>query len=305
MMDCTTASWYPERRKRSDPQDMSGSPKAESFLLTRRFWALHSQELVVIDKICSRNKSENKRIPDPHRSSHHDTAKLHLGFRPPPNPIMLLTARDQMVHIPRIHQARPRLLHIRDPSQAHARLQLILQHPAQMLHALLPVAQTVQERPTDPHGRGPERERLQHVRPPRDAAVDVDFAPAEHVGAHAVQLQQRQQRRLRRVERAAAVIREHDALDAEADGSLRVRGALDALDDDGQAGRLLDPGDVGPAQRFVDVLPHEPAHAAAFLVVGSDGTADGGGYVVGRDALVCFALAGDVGVDGDEDGFDA
>lgn len=68
MMDCTTASWHPERRKRSDPQDMSGSPKAESLLLTRRFWALRSQELVVVDRVClidvvSRNKSEKQTNP--------------------------------------------------------------------------------------------------------------------------------------------------------------------------------------------------------------------------------------------------
>ena len=143
---------------------------------------------------------------------------------------MLLTPRDQMIHIPRIHQRRPRLLDVRNPSQAHTRLQLILQNLAQMLHALLPVAKAVQERPADPHGRRPERERLQYVRPPRDAAVDVDFALLEDFGAEAVQFQQREQRRLRRVEGAAAVVREHDALDAVFDGFLRVRGALDSFD---------------------------------------------------------------------------
>ena len=69
---------------------------------------------------------------------------------------------------------------------------------------------------------------------------------------------------------------------------------------------MLDPGDVVPAERLVDVLAHEPAHAAAPFVVGGRGAADGRGDVgVGGDALVRFALAGDVGVDGDEDGFDA
>ena len=102
------------------------------------------------------------------------------------------------------------------------------------------------------------------------------------------------------------MVREHDTLDAVPDRRLRVRGALDPLYDDGQAGRLLDPGDVGPRERLVDVLAHEAAHAAALFVVGGDGAADGGGYVgVGGYALVGFALAGDVGVDGDEDGFGA
>ena len=86
---------------------------------------------------------------------------------------------------------------------------------------------------------------------------------------------------------------------------MRVRGALDPLDDNGQPGGLLDPGNVVPAQGFVDVLAHQPAHAAAFLVVGRYGAADGGRDVFGGDAFVGFAFAGDVRVDGDEDGFDA
>lgn len=210
-----------------------------------------------------------------------------------------------MIHIPRIHQLRPRLFHVRDARQPYTRLQFILQNLAQVLHALLPVAQTVQERPPDPHGRRAERERLEHVGAARDAAVDVDLAPVEDVRADAVQLQQREQGRLGRVEGAPAVVREHDALDAVRERLLRVRGALDALDDDRQPRRRLDPGYVVPAQRLVDVLPHQPAHAAAFLVVGGDGAADGGGDVLGRDAFVRFALPRYVGVDGDEDGFDA
>lgn len=174
-----------------------------------------------------------------------------------------------------------------------------------MLHALLPVAQTVQKRPADPHGRCPERERFQYVSTPRDSTVDVDFTPVEDLGADAVQLQQCKHGRLCRVEGAAAVVREHDALDAVLDRSLRVRGALDPLDDNRQPRRLLDPGDVVPAQRLVDVLPHEPPHPAAFPVVGSHGAADGRGYVLGRDALVRLALPRHVGVDGDEDGLHA
>ena len=128
----------------------------------------------------------------------------------------------------------------------------------------------------------------------------------EDVGADAVEFEQGEDGRLRRVEGPAAVVREHEAPDAVAERLHGVRGALDPLDDDGQAGRLLDPGDVVPAERPVDVLAHQPAHAAALFVVGRHGAADGGGdVVVGGDALVRFALAGDVGVDGDEDGFDA
>lgn len=103
------------------------------------------------------------------------------------------------------------------------------------------------------------------------------------------------------------MVRQHEALDALiSQRRLRVRGALDALDDDGEARRFMDPGDVVPAERLVDVRAHEAAHAAAALVVRGDGAADGGGEGrVGGDALVCFALAGDVRVGGDEDGFDA
>ena len=115
--------------------------------------------------------------------------KLHLRLRPPPNPIMLLTTRHQKIHILRIHHPRPRLLHVRDPRQPHTRLQLILQYLAQVLHALLPVAQTVQERPPDPHSRGPKRERFENIRAARDAAVHVDLAPAEDVRADAVYFQ--------------------------------------------------------------------------------------------------------------------
>ena len=219
---------------------------------------------------------------------------------------MLLTPRHQMVHISRIHQRRPNLIHIRHPSQPHPRLQLVLEDLTQMLHPLLPIAQTVQERAPDPHRRSAQRERLEHVRAPRDAPVDVDLAPGENVRADAVQFQQREQRRLRRVEGAAAVVRQHDALNAVVfDRLLRIRGALDPLDDNGQPGRLPDPGDVVPAQGFVNVLAHQPAHAAALFVVGGHGAADGGGDVFGGDAFVGFALAGDVRVDGDEDGFDA
>lgn len=220
---------------------------------------------------------------------------------------MLLPTRHQIIHIPRIQQVGPRLLHIRDARQPHTRLQLVLQYLTQVLHALPPIAQAVQERPPDAHGRRPERERLEDVRAPRDAAVDVDLAPVEDVRADAVELQEGEEGRLRRVEGAAAVVRQHEARDAVvAERRLRVRGALDALDDDGQAGRLVDPGDVGPGERLVDILAREPAEAAAPLVGGGHGDAEGGGDGrVGGDALVRFALAGDVGVDGDEDGFDA
>ena len=105
---------------------------------------------------------------------------------------MLLTPHHQMIHIPRIHQRRPQPIHIRNPSQPHPRLQLILQDLTQMLHPLLPIAQTVQKRPPDAHRCGAQRERLEHVRTPRDAPVHVDFAPGENVRADAVQFQQRE-----------------------------------------------------------------------------------------------------------------
>ena len=149
---------------------------------------------------------------------------------------------------------------MRDARQPHTRLQLVLQNLTELLDALLPIAQAVQEGPPDPDGRRPERERLEHVRAPRDAAVDVDLAPAEDVRADAVELQEGEEGRLRRVEGAAAVVGQHEARDAVVpERRLRVRGALDPLDDDGQAGRLMDPGDVGPGERLVDVLAREPA----------------------------------------------
>lgn len=103
---------------------------------------------------------------------------------------MLLPPRHQIIHIPRIHQVGPQPLHIRHPNQPHPRLQLILQNPTQVLHALLPIAQTIQERPPDPNSRGAERERLEHVGPARDAPVDEDLASSEDVRADAVELQE-------------------------------------------------------------------------------------------------------------------
>ena len=173
---------------------------------------------------------------------------------------MLLPTRDQIIHIARIHQVGPGLLHVRDARQPHTRLQLVLQDLTELLDALLPIAQAVEEGPPDPDGRGPEGEGLEHVGAPRDAAVDVDLAPAEDVRADAVELQEGEEGGLRRVEGAAAVVGQHEALDAVVpEGRFRVRGALDPLDDDRQAGRLVDPGDVGPGERLVDVLAREPA----------------------------------------------
>ena len=230
----------------------------------------------------------------------------HLRPRSPRNPIMLLGNRHQMIHSPRIHQRRTRHLHVRDPRQPHTRLELILQDPSQMLDPILPIAQTVQKGSPDADGRGAEGERLEHVRTPRDAAVDQDFAPVEDGRVAPVEFEEGEERRNGGVEGATAVVGQDDGAGAVRDGGAGVGRGLHALDDDGEAGRLLDPGDVGPGEGGVDVLAHEAAHAAALAVVGGDGAADGGGERgVGGDAFVRFALAGDVGVDGDEDCFDA
>lgn len=122
--------------------------------------------------------------------------------------------------------------------------------------------------------------------------------------AYLVKFQKRQHRRLRRVQRAAPVVAQQDALGAVLDGPARVRRRLHPLEHDGQAPRHpLDPGQVLPDHRRVDVAAHDAPEPAALRVAGRHGAADARGPDVGArggDALVGLALARHGRVDGEE-----
>lgn len=57
-------------------------------------------------------------------------------------------------------------------------------------HSLLPIRQTVQERPAESYALGAEAHRLDDVRPSSDASIDIHLALLEHVRAELVDLQQ-------------------------------------------------------------------------------------------------------------------
>ena len=102
--------------------------------------------------------------------------------------------------------------------------------------------------PADPHELGPQRQRLADVAPAADAAVVHDVRLVAY-GSHDVL--QRIQRGDRAIDLPARVVAHHDAVDAELDGPLRVRDALDAFKAEGLAAadglpRLDQPGHLVP-----------------------------------------------------------
>jgi hypothetical protein len=60
---------------------------------------------------------------------------------------------DEVVHIPRVHQMRSRILNPRNTAIAHCNPKLILQDVDQLLDALLPIAGCVQKAPPNPDAR--------------------------------------------------------------------------------------------------------------------------------------------------------
>lgn len=87
---------------------------------------------------------------------------------------------------------------------------------------------------------------------------------------------------------------------------LGVLPALHALNDDLPVPDSSEPGKVMPGQVIRDVAAHQPTYPTAALIVRRLGTGHWRGQTLVRlDPLVCLALAGHRGVDGNEDGVDA
>ena len=76
----------------------------------------------------------------------------------------------------------------------------------EILHALGPIVEAVEERPTERHGRGAQADGFQDIGAATDAAVDVDFEGVEDVRRVAVQVEEDQDGGRGGVEVAAAMI---------------------------------------------------------------------------------------------------
>ena len=215
---------------------------------------------------------------------------------------------------------RPRVLEPRDAHIAHRDPQLVLQDLNQVLHALLPVPGRVQETAPDAHARGAQAQTLEDVRAAPDPAVDVDLEPSprpsapppaavavaariplrgrEDLGKAPVALEQDEDGGRAGVEVAAAVVAEHDAVEAVLERQLDVVGRHDALEEQRQRGLAPQPRNVVPAQARVDEVAHDAAETAALLVVlGLVVDHRARERLVGAHALVRFALPGRRGVD--------
>ena len=149
-----------------------------------------------------------------------------------------------------------RLFNVRDATEPHTRLQLILEDLAQVLDALLTIRQGVEEWSSNTHSSRSEAHRLQDVRAPPDSPVDVDFHVLKHVRAEFVAFEQGQNGGLGGVERPASVVGKQDTLATVIERLLGVRSALYPFDDDWQSGSLSDPGYIIPAKSLVEVLAH-------------------------------------------------
>jgi hypothetical protein len=205
---------------------------------------------------------------------------------------------------PRIDQIRAQLSHVATPNQAHIHLHLILQQ----LHGAIDARQAVgthseEKGATDTDAAGAQTQGLDDVGGAAHAAVDVDLdailqaAFAEHghdLGEHL-------DGGAGKVELAAAVVGEDDAVDAGVDGAQHVLDALHALEDDGHARDGEEPGEVGPGEGGVD----EGGDGAGGALGAVDGAAAGGLHVgarVGEFGAHVFLAAAELGgVDGDEE----
>ena len=87
----------------------------------------------------------------------------------------------------------------------------------------------------------------------------------------------------------------------------RIGRRLHALQHNGQTRRRSQPRNIIPIQRRIDIRSHSPAQPAAFRIVlcGSSTHWRKRDVGIGFDAFICFAFAGDGGVDGEEDAFGA
>jgi len=85
----------------------------------------------------------------------------------------------------------------------------------------------------------------------------------------------------------------------------RIRGGLNAFQDQRQSRYALDPRKVVPIESGIDVFSHDSAQPTPFLVVGRDRTTDNGSHVLGGYSLICFAFSRDGCIDRHKDPSDA
>lgn len=164
-------------------------------------------------------------------------------------------AGDVAAQVPGVDERGVELVEARAADEPHAHLQLV----AQELHGAVDAVEAVrghgvEEGAADADAPGAEAQGLEDVGGAADAAVDVDLdlALEAHGAQHRHRLGEDLDAGARELELAAAVVREHDALDAALGGLDDVLDALHALEHDGHLGDGAEPGDVGPGERGVD-----------------------------------------------------
>ena len=154
-----------------------------------------------------------------------------------------------------VEQCGVELIDAGAPDEAHVHLHLVLEQ----LHGAIDARQAVgahgvEERSADADALGAQTERLDDIGRAANATVDKDLdavlplALAQH-GHH---LGEDLDAGAGKVELAAAVVGEHDAVHPDLDGADDVLDALDALEHDRHLGDAQEPGDVAPAERGVD-----------------------------------------------------
>ena len=111
-------------------------------------------------------------------------------------------------------------------------------------------AEPIGHRAADEGALGAERQRLEHVLAGADAAIHEDLGL---VADRIDDLGQHPDGRWRAVELAAAVVGDDDRVGAVVDRELRILRVEDALDHHRPAEPLLDPGDVLPVERQVEL----------------------------------------------------
>mmetsp|Transcript_40565 Transcript_40565/g.113601 ORF Transcript_40565/g.113601 Transcript_40565/m.113601 type:complete len:230 (+) Transcript_40565:195-884(+) len=166
---------------------------------------------------------------------------------------------------------------VRGAAEAHHHLQLVLQHVNHADDALLTVGgERIKHRAADAAGRGAQGHRLENVGAPADAAVDEDGEVLRLV-VYVLQclhhLWQHLDARPAGVQLPAAVVGEHQPVDARLVCLHGVLPALHALQEDLHLGDGLEPGHVRPVEARVDVATDRArgalraVHLALVLVV--------------------------------------
>src|SRR5216684_7679346 len=149
-------------------------------------------------------------------------------------------------HLPgdRAHVARSR--------QRHRHLELGADDVERAPHAGFAAGgEAVEMGAPDQAAAGPAPERLEHVLPGADAAVEQHLEPvADRVGDR----RQRRDRGTGAVELAAAVVRHHEAVDPRGGGGPGVLDVEHALEHELARPQRAHPFDVAPVERAVEIL---------------------------------------------------